>query len=891
MTAVIRKTLWAALALAALSTACSPPPPVKDGGTGGGGGGTTECIEDTDCPDPVYFACNTITSTCEPSCRSAAQCNPAGGALGGQRPQEYSLDFCGGSLGCQCDDFKCVGSLCSSDSDCGTQVCRSGACVPPPAASTVARCAISPDLVVLRQGAKAKFWVSAWDASNAPVVLKDGITWSSVNAAAAGSGTGFSAEFTAGSAPVATATAAVQAAIGSVNCQAKVIVLPNPAAGEVAVSVIDELSGRPVAGAKVVVSQENGTIIQQAGNADFKDTDATGFAALSLTGSPAKFSVSVFHPDFSYVTVANYAATGSRFLSFALRRNSLDKYGGYKGGYSNVPETPNLHAALAGLSLAGSITNLNLTALLGPTVPTDIVVGTQSVDDAPIPAGAYLGFGASTFKGEIAGQGLNGTCGDEAKVLAGECGTRTAWSLSGDVPIAQLPLNAVSGGVDKIDVSALLGQIIPIFKTFNSSVIRDVEYTLKPTPMDGGEPDYSNQSHYTNARHAFMPSTDGGFGSIPLGFSFALKMPELPRFKGTYVDGAAVIGGASVPGRGVVPLGIGVGINTTPVDGQIDRVEPLQVGQLGVRMAPTHHGIEGSTYGLVVAAISAKAMSDASAGIGASAIFPRLPQNKLVFDPKGASPIDVSASAFPAFPEGARFNFTSAADGAVPGRSFRLAAMTGVGVLRVSFSDSLQTRWDVLVDAAAPGFTLPVIPAGTTLRDRLFDNGNGATGGRSELTVQAFRMAKDPAAATQAALSFTEYVEFNDWNSDRTTDFLAAFSFLSYGKPKVGFKEPKASGATVARGSKIIIEVSGFSVGTMQGTDDGVVRLTFTGGTGCDPATLNTEVPAKGSGELEYTIPTTCSGANVSIKAELMKVNGTDPILPAVSRTITANIQ
>lgn len=879
MTAVIRNTLWAALALAALGlTACGPTPSGTDSGTGGGGGTTEECVDDTDCPDPTYFFCNTVTFKCEPSCRTAAQCN--------NRPTQYALDFCGGTLGCQCDEGKCVGSLCSSDSDCGSQVCRNGACVAPPAASTVAKCAISPDFQVFPAGGKAKFFVSAWDANNNPVVVKDGATWTALGSAVTGSGTGNSAEFTAGTAAVTTATASVQAAFGSVTCTAKAMVLAAPAANQVAVSVIDELSGRPVVGAKVVLSNADGTIVQQMG-ADSVDTNASGSATLSYTGLTAA-TVSVFHADFSYVTVANYSLSGSRFLSFALRRNAIDLYGGYKGGFSNVPATSNVHAALAGMSLAGSITNLNLTQLLGPSVPTDVVIGSAINEmDVPIPAGAFLGFGDQKIKDSVAGQGLNGTCvdaqgnADETKISAGLCGTRTAWALAGDVPLGDLPIDAVAGGLDNIDIGKLLARIVPIFKKFNSSIVRDVQFTLKPTPGAAtGNPDYSDQAHYTTANHDFT--------QIPLAFNFVTKLPELPKFKGTYVDGVAIIGGANQPGRGVVPLGIGVGVNTNPVDGQVDKLDPLAAGQVGIRMAPTHHGLEGAHYGLLMAAISAKGLSDASAGIGASALFPRLPGNKLAFDPAGATPIDVSTQVFPVFPEGAKFNFTSMADGAIPGRSFRLAAVTGVNVLRVSFSDDLESRWDVLVDPSAPGFSLPTPPG--ALRDRIFDNGNSATGARSSYVVQAFRMAKDPLTTGSPAVTFANYVEANDTNADRTTDFLTAFSFLNYSPPSIGFKTPSANPATITAGSKLVIEVGSFAVGT-TGTDDGVVKLSFTGGTGCADAVINAETPMKGSGEVEHTLPTACTGAGITIKAELLKTDGTTPIAPAVSATITATIQ
>ena len=888
MTAVIRKTLWAALALAALSlTACGPTPPKTDGGAGGGGGAADECVDDSDCADPQYFYCNTVSFKCEPSCRTAAQCNPAGGTAGGQRPAQFPLDFCNGSLGCQCDEGKCVGSLCSADSDCGTQVCRNGACVAPPAATTVAKCSVTPDFQVLRAGTKAKFWVSAWDAANNPVVLKDGATWTALGSALTGSGTGNVAEFTAGTTGTAGTAGipSVQAAFGAITCTAKAIVLANPAADQLSVSVIDELSGRPVEGAKVVVSQENGTIITQ-GGADFLTTNAAGTSSLAFAAA-AKVSVTVMHADFSYVTVANYATGGSKFLSFALRRNSLDKYGGYKGGFENVPASPNVHAALAGMSLAGSITNLNLTQLLGPSVPTDIKIGSAiNQMGVPIPAGAFLGFGDQKIKDTIAGQGLNGTCvdgsgaSDEAKILAGTCGTRTAWALAGDVPLGDLPIDAVAGGLDNINIGQLLGRIIPIFKKFNSSIVRDVQFSLRDTPGAAtATPNFTDQSQYTTAQHNFT--------QIPLAFSFVTKLPELPKFKGTFVDGVAVIGGANQPGRGVVPLGIGVGVNvataTQPLDGQIDKLEPLQVGQIGIRMAPTHHGIEGAHYGLLMAAISAKALSDASAGVGASALFPRLPLNKLTFDPTGATPIDVSGQAFPAFPEGARFNYASTADGAVAGRSFRLAALSGVNVLRVSFSDNLETRWDVLVDPASPSFTLPA--AVGAMRDRLLSNGD-----RSSMVVQAFRMTKDPLVLTSAPITFTEYVELNDTNADRTTDFLTAFSFLNYAPPSIAFKTPASSPATIVKGSKLVLTVGGFSIGT-AGTDDGVVRITFTGGTGCTEGIVSTEIPAKGSGEVEFALPAACGGTDIVIKAELLKTDSATPINPAVAKTITATIQ
>jgi len=896
MTAVTRNGLWAAvLALTTLGLfACGGGTNPTDGGTGGGGGTSGDCIEDIDCPDPQLFFCNTTTSKCEPSCRVKEDCSAA-------RRGQYALDYCNGSLGCECDEGKCVGSLCSADSDCGSQVCRDGACVAPPAASSVARCAVTPDFVVLKEGAKAKFWVSAWDAANKPIVIKEGATWAAApGGPLMGSGTGASAEFTAGNATSGTApVAAVEASFGSIKCGAKAIVLPGTvAAGEVAVAVIDELSYRPIANADVVLSQTNGTIVQQAG-ADSVKTDARGYAKLTGTGAGA-FNVSVFHPDYTYLTIANYSGS-SKFLSVVVRRNQTDKYGGYKGTFGNtVPATSNVHAGIAGMSIAGSITNLSLAQLLGPLVPTDIKIGSAiNQMNVGIPAGVMLGFGDQQIKPGFAGQGLAGVCtdgtgaADETKIGAGTCGTRTAWALAGDVPLGDLPIDAIGGGLDNIDVGALLSRIIPIFKKFNSSVVRDVKFELKTTPYVDGKPDFSDQAHFTNQDHVFT--------QIPLGFSYVAKLPELPKFKNAYVDGVAIIGGANVPGQGVVPMGIGVGVNTNPVDGQTDKQAELPAqGLVQVRMSPTHHGLEGGEYGLVIAGISAKGLTDSSAGLGASAIFARLPGNKMTFDPSGSVPVDVTSLSFPVFPEGAKFNFTNSQQGAIPGRSFRFGAApnfaaTGVGVLRVSFSDEKEHRWDVLMDtssaALAAGFTLPPIPGGTTHADRLFSNGM-ASGARSTMVAQGMRLSTNPAGGG-TAISFNDLVEFNGTNAERTTDFLTGFSFLDYGRPTVTFKSPKDNPATIAKGSQVVVTVKSFKIGT-TGADDGVVRLSFSSSgapvTGCDPATLSTETTA-GNGELSYTLPMSCSGASLSMKAELMQIDGTTPIAPAVSATTVVTIQ
>jgi hypothetical protein len=896
-----RHALLTALLISSLANlfACGAPVPKTDAGTGGGGGGTGgQCLDDTDCPDPQLFFCNTTTSKCEPSCRTKDDCSAT-------RRGQYALPFCAGALGCQCDEGKCVGTLCSADSDCGSQVCRRGACVEGPVASSVASCRVSPDFVVLKSGAKAKFWASAWDASKAPVVVQAGATFSApAGSPLTGSGAGQGIEFTASTPTTGTAAVvAVEAAFGTIKCQAKAIVLPDaPASGQVAVVVTDELSGRPVANADLVLSLTDGSVVQQGGNPSVK-TDARGYGTLALTGAPTQFSVTAFATDYSYVTIANYSGT-ARTLSIVTRRNQVDKYGGYAGTFKNVPlSTANVHAGIAGMSLAGSITNLSLSQLLGPSVPTDIVLGTIKQNAVPVPAGVYLGFGNQTFKDKVAAQGLAGTClgsdgaPDEVRIAAGTCGTRAAWGLAGDVPLSDLPLDVLTGGLGNINIGQLLGRILPIFKKFNSSVVRDVQFTLQSPKVsaDGGS-DISDQTFFTKVDQDFAaPAAGGASTQVPLAFNFATKLPDLPKYRGTYVDLAAVIGGANAPGLGVVPLGIGIGVNTD-ANAQIDKLMTYPAaGLIGVRMAPNHNGLEGSQYGLLVAAISSKAIADASSGLGASAIYARVPANKLVFDPSGSTPIDVSNLSFPPFPDGARFNFTDTAAPGLPARSFRLVAspavdFTGMNVVRVAFADNLERRWEVIFDAskAAAGFTLPKPPG--AFADRSFANGL-ASGERSSLAMQVLRLNTDPASASGVAISFNDFVELNSTNADRTTDFLTGFSFVDFGKPSVAFLAPTTN--MLVKGGKISLQVSKFKLGAAADAD-GAVKLSFSAAgapvTGCDAKVFTAETTA-GSGQVDYTLPTTCAGANLTFKAELLGLDGVTPIAPAVSTSIVVTVQ
>ena len=901
------RTLLIAIAALTFATGCVQKPSGIDGGVGGGGGGKNgDCFEDIDCPNAQLFFCNTTTSKCEPACRTPADCTAT-------VRKQYALDYCASGLGCQCDEGKCVGSLCSADVDCGaTQVCRSGKCIDAPAASTVASCAVIPDYVVMKQGEKARFWVSAWSATKDPVVVKDGISWSSAIAGTvtlSGSATASSTEFTAGAANTGP-EAAVKASIGGKDCFAKVLVLPSaaPAANTVNVIVVDELSGRPVVGADVLATKPaDGASLGAA-----VVTDTKGFANVPVPAGNTTVTVSIFATDYNYLTVANYDMTGSRFLSFVLRRNQVDKYGGFKGNFNNVPMTSNVHVALSGASIAGSITDLSIAQLLGPSVLTRVKIGT-AIDqmNVPLPAGVFLGFTTEKIKDNVSAQGLAGTCdtgnasADATAIANGTCGTRSSWALAGDIPLGDLPIDAFTGGVDNIDFGKVLSRIIPIFKKFNSSIIRDVEFSLKTAPnkTDGGSgKDFTDTSAFTTSNHDFVQrDSTTPSSSVPLAFNFATRVPDLPKFRGTYVDAALILGGAIVPGRGVVPLGIGAGVNTTPADAKTDVQSELpSAGLVSLRMAPTHNGIEGNDYGVIALGLSLKSVQDVSAGLATSAIFSRVAQNKLAFDPKAtmaSSVVDLGAS-FPAFPESAHYNYSDVAVPTLGGRTFKFADQTlsgaaGSSVVRVVFTDASEHRWVVYLDPAqvTAGFVLPK-PSGT-YADRTFNDGL-STGERSGLLVQHVRLNDNPSGAG-ASITFNKLVEFNSTNADRLLDFTTGFSLIDYLKPAMSWKTPGADGATVAKGSQVIVVVKGFKVGATTAEGDGFVRLSFLpANASCGDVDTKTDA-SMGKGEISITVPAACvlgtTAMPASMTATLINNLGGLPIAPPVSSVRTAIIQ
>jgi hypothetical protein len=442
------------------------------------------------------------------------------------------------------------------------------------------------------------------------------------------------------------------------------------------------------------------------------------------------------------------------------------------------------------------------------------------------------------------------------------------------VPPTELPPSLFG---PTVDIGQVLAQSIPLLRRFQSSVVRDVQFQLKPTPgADTGTPDFKDTAHYTTVDHDFQ--------QLPLGFQFAVRVPSLPRYRGTFLDGAFVLGTAHVPGRGMVPLGLGIAVNVAPADPNTDTQAGLPApGLVSVRMAPAHHGLEGSAYRLIVLASSNTALNDASAGAASSALVEPVPS--LLFDPKGTTPLSLSDGFLPV-PEGARYNFDAAPFRGLEGRQFRFLndpGLSGATMLRAVFTNRAGRRWTVLLDPsrAASGFRLPVPPA--PFEDRTYFG--DLTGTRSLLLVQAIAARK----AQGGLLSPVALVEADDTNLEHLGDFTRAYSLLDYRRPEVAWLVPESGGLSVSRESTVRVRATGFRIGSGP-TDDGYVQLSFTGGNGCAGQTVRGDVDAsQGRGEVDLKLPSGCSGLSMYLTATLVDPSGA-PLRPSVSSTLLVNI-
>ncbi|WP_120583614.1 MULTISPECIES: dickkopf-related protein [Corallococcus] len=822
-----------------------------------GEGPGAACTVDQDCADPSLFFCNTALSRCEAACRSDEDCSVE------RRGSRYALLACEQSLGCRCDASRCVPALCTGDDACEAgQVCRDGTCGSPLPENIAAGCRVVPERIVAPVGTSVRFeaWVS--DGKGQAVVLSQGITWKAVAALVTGSGTGARATFTLAS-PGAE-TEAVEARVGPATCRARVTVLPaHVTPDSLRVLVTDALTGHPVEGASVLVSDTLGQTLAR------ESTDAVGVAVVAARG---EVGVSVFHEDFGYLTLAHYDTKGSRDLRLPLRRNPADREGGVRALFNNFAPVGSggaLTLGLTGLSVPGLASEAAPGQVAGPERPVDLRLG-SSTRQFLVPDNVWV-FGLGVLsQPDIVAPGIAGVCDSRLREVAepevamrtGACGTRSAWALTAQVPSGELPAGMMDPGTDPL---LLLARALPQSGRFSSSLSRDVQFTLRPP--GGGET-------------VLGPLVAHDFQQVPLGFPFVVRIPALPRLRDGYPERAVVLGTVAAPGRGLVPLGLGAAVNTSPSDPLTD-TQPglLTPGFVRVRMAPAHHGLEGQPYRLLALASSGSLVGEASAGTATSAVFAPLEAPR--FDPEGTQPVTFS-DAFLAVPEGSRYNPDLLPWHGLLPREWRLDATVLLAtVVRATFTNAAGRRWTVVMDGrrAVSGVRLPVPPSG--FEDRTFQG--DTEGSRASLSVEALRVT----TAEGASLGAPALAESGGFAPEALAEATRSVSTLHQGRPQVTWVEP-AEGASLDRGATVRVRVDGFHVGPGLTDDGGVLLSVRGGGPGCDGVLVSSDLASR-SGEVSLALPATCWGTEVVLAASL--VDGLHlPLRPAVTAVRTVRV-
>lgn len=611
------------------------------------------------------------------------------------------------------------------------KVCLDGACQdPPPGADS---CAIAPGSAIVRSGETVALSATGFMNSGALAPLAE-FSWASaddscltvVDGVVSGAGSD-------------TCTAEISATPvgGGSACTANVTNFPAVALPALRALIIDEMSGAPVAGATLLVRTDDGaggTVTEL----PTVTSDAQGVATIADIGTSAAgnlLDVSVFHNDFSYVTVVRPETSDLVFPMQALPDPT--HMAGVKGDmdFSGVHTEGDISLGLAGMSIPGSLTDMDFLAMMGETVPRDIhLEGVGDFEDAPLPSGLYMKVGAADIKADYQAFGLPGK--------------RILWGLGGKVRLSEIGpiISQVAGGTGELDIGGILSAVLPYFSTFDHAVIGNLDLPSVTHPSSGEPSDWD----FGTTDQTLVLDT-------LLSQSATYTIPTLPLSPGSdkHIEGAVMLMGAVVPGQGTVPLGLTAGLDapndSDTADGVIDPMDcpennpgcirPAR-GQMIADFAPPHGGLEGSQYIALVMALGMEAIGEAQ--------FTSILVN--VSDTVDTSSTNsFAAGTFLEFPNGGAY---------IPGMSYQQSApVAGVDFYRLNLEDDNNQGWAVYFNDAVSGVTLPTPPSGFADRSATAD-------------VQSFQ------TFGNGAFGVGELFGFNDSNLDNLINLTAGFSTM-----------------------------------------------------------------------------------------------------------------
>ncbi|MFP5450385.1 MAG: hypothetical protein ACLGG9_01405, partial [Thermoleophilia bacterium] len=228
-------------------------------------------------------------------------------------------------------------------------------------------------------------------------------------------------------------------------------------------------------------------------------------------------------------------------------------------------------------------------------------------------------------------------------------------------------------------------------------------------------------------------------------------------------EGAVVLGGALHGSQGLVPLGITAGLDADG-DGKVDAdgEAGTTAGNLALRVAPLHSGMETSRYAALALAasfgglVSGEDTEGPGLVLSGAVAFPE----SLSYNASTAAPL-----AFPTF-------LTVPTDPAINGQTLTTTAVDGASFHRLSIGSVESGEWLVYFPAGKTSVELPVPPEG-------FDNRLTKLDGDElpEALLHSIRV------GANGALTYDQVVAFDAANLDDLSARIDSFSVIEIERP------------------------------------------------------------------------------------------------------------
>jgi len=511
----------------------------------------------------------------------------------------------------------------------------------------------------------------------------------------------------------------VSAKLGPLDCTPAVATsYAPPPAGQLRVLVTSLAELTPISGAVVTITDGSGS--------QSVTTTEDGVASVTSVAGPA--TVTVTHPGHSWVT---YVDTASKDLTVYLKPMAK-KTGTVKlpdltaKDYEELPVLGgNVHLSFYGPSITGNLFDTSLGSLLGDydlhadcDDPATRLAKCSSIDTGtgepfvvPLPGNLAIGLNNDMFKPDPSKP-------QTAITVSSTVGARAVWGFGGNSVLKDLVDAAgpiIDGGLEAEGaIGNVLTVVLPLVSKLQSGARPGVNFVGGST-AEVTVPLTSSQRLRLSAKFNSL----GRYRIGPDDFAY---------------DGVVVLGGAAYGAQGVIPLGLGAGVDQKGGARVGDRetgngkLDPLNAGDpegaVQLRLAPLHSGLETAPFVILAVAASLNGLTDGSKPVALSAQLQHpgeIPYQKPNDASKAIEFGEFMASPDPVVRESER-------------KVTLVDAAADASFHRIDIGNTNIGEWQIWLPAARREYVVPVLPHEA---DRFGVRTNGK---RPEVTVYSVRL-------------------------------------------------------------------------------------------------------------------------------------------------------